>query len=217
MAKDYLRAEITRQLVPLLSDAGFTRAQPKVFLRRHGDLVHVLSFAGSWSGGQTLTLSFAAALLCDPFFQLHSLQVGHAHQRGPEEPYVPWEGRTEASAAAAIASAAGVVRDTALPWLDGVRDLRGYVFVYLANPDNGIGDLALAVAMARAGEHNRPWWICERLSPRVPDGSDYEKARRERALELQAALERGNVQGLLDHWRDQALAGSKLGDLPDRA
>ena len=217
MAKDFLRGEVTRQLAPVLSDSGFTRAQPKLFLRRHGDLLHVLSLTGSWSGGQSFTLTFAAALLCDPFFQLHSLKVGHAHQRGPEEPCVPWEGRTEASAAAAITSATGVVRDIALPWFERTRDLPGYVFAYLANPNNGVDDLSLAVAMARAGECDRPWWICERLSPRVSDGNEHEMARRERALELQAAISRDSVQSLLDHWRDQAISGAKLAGLADRA
>lgn len=215
-SKDYLRAEITQQLAPALAAAGFTRHQPKTFLRRHGDLVHVLAFSGSWSGGATFTLTHSVTLLCDPFADLHGLRVGHAHQRGAEEPYVPWAGPTPETAQAAIASASKVVHEVALPWLARVRDLPGFVLAYVANPNNGLDDFSLAVALARAGEEHRPWWSCERLSPQVPDGSDHEKSRRERALELQSALASGRAQALLDHWRDERIATLKLGLLPDQ-
>ena len=218
MAKDFLRAEITRQLVPLMTDAGFSRIQPKTFHRRHGDLLHSLSFHGSWSGGATFTMCRTVSLLCNPFCDPNTLEVGDAHQRADDdEPYVPWQGRTAEEADAAIASAAGVVREIALPWFDRVRDLPGYVFAYVANPNNHINDLCLAIALARGGEHNRPWWTCERLSPKLQEASDYEQARRERALELQSALDTGRTHALLDAWRDQSLEKFKLAGLPDHA
>lgn len=218
MTTDFLRAEITRQIVPLMTAAGFTRSQPKTFHRRHGDLLQTLSFHGSWSGGATFTMCRSVNLLCDPFFQPTTITVGEGHQRAErDDPYVPWQGRTAEEAEAAIASAARVARDIALPWFERVRDLPNFVMAYVGNPNTGINDLDLAIALARGGEPFRAWWICERLSPKLPDASDREQARRERALDLQSALDRGQVEALLDAWRDEALEKFKLTGLPDRA
>jgi hypothetical protein len=218
MATDFLRAEITRQFVPMMTAAGFTRSQPKTFHRRRGDLLQTLSFHGSWSGGATFTMCRSVSLLCNPFFQPHTITVGEGHQRAnDDDPYVPWQGRTEEEARAAIASAARLARRIALPWFERVCDLPNFVMAYVGNPNTGINDLELAIALARGGEPHRAWWICEHLAPKLPDASDYEQARRDRALDLQSALDGGQAGALLDAWRDGVLEKFKLTGLPDAA
>ena len=41
---DYLRPAITRELAPVLKQAGFTRSKPAHFLRADGDILHSIAF-----------------------------------------------------------------------------------------------------------------------------------------------------------------------------
>lgn len=67
---DYLRPAITRELAPVLKQAGFTRSKPAHFLRADGDILHSIALIRSRYGGDNLMLAYRIGLLCDPLLDI---------------------------------------------------------------------------------------------------------------------------------------------------
>jgi hypothetical protein len=212
MARDHLRAEITRQLVPLLKSAGFQRAQPKHFLSVSGDLVRHVGFQLSQWGGQSFYVHLYVNTVLNPLGSLHGYRVGRRLQAGNDGN--PWQASTEASAREAVSSVASTLSGGQLSWLEGVRTLRDFVYEYVSNPQTTADDFDLALVLARAGETNRPWWSAERLcQPKPqPDEGEYQQELRARARVFQAAIKSGTTPSLLSSWREEYIAANKLGE-----
>ena len=150
----------------------------------------------------------------NPLGELHGYRVGRRLQGEPNSGAV-WEGATEDSASAGIASAVRVLESGQLSWLISVSGLRDFVFEYIANPETSADDFDLAVCFARAGETNRAWWSAEKIvrSPVDPDAGDYSRDLRQRAKELQRAIDGGQTSKLLESWRSEYIARNKLSAL----
>ena len=73
---DYLRPAITRELVPVLKQAGFTRSKPAHFLRADGDILHSIALIRSRYGGDNLMLAYRIGLLCDPLLDIDNQPAG---------------------------------------------------------------------------------------------------------------------------------------------
>ena len=214
MARDNLRVEITKQLAPVLERVGFVRVQPKHFMSVSGDIVRHLGFQLSQWGGKSFYIHLYANTLLNPLGELHGYRVGRRLQGEPNSGAV-WEGATEDSASAGIASAVRVLESGQLSWLISVSGLRDFVFEYIANPETSADDFDLAVCFARAGETNRAWWSAEKIvrSPVDPDAGDYSRDLRQRAKELQRAIDGGQTSKLLESWRSEYIARNKLSAL----
>lgn len=197
---DYLRPAITRELVPVLKQAGFTRSKPAHFLRADGDILHSIALIRSRYGGDNLMLAYRIGLLCDPLLDIDNQPAGLGdiiQNRG-------WYAATEKDTQQSLAT----IRDDCiahiLPWLAAHNSIPAYL---AAQPDpkqrSNADDLAYSIARLCDGEDPA---IIRRDCAHLADPTHYweitthETVLMQHALALVAVIDAGGWQPLLARW-----------------
>ena len=197
---DYLRPAISRELAPVLKQAGFTRCKPAHFLRADGDILHSITLLRSRYGSGDLMLAYRFGLLCDPLLDTGSQPAG----LGDIIQHHDWRTATETDARQSLAAICDYCTTHVLPWLAAHDSVTAYLAAQ-RNPRQRDNAADLACNIARLLDGGDPAAVrddCARLAAPAnywqPEAHEHAIMRHARALA--AAINAADWQPLLAQW-----------------
>lgn len=201
MASDFINRAITSQLKPVLTEDGFFRRSPKVFVRIRNDLVDVMSFQVSQYGSKLFYVHHFCNLLPNPDWEsaTSSYRVG-SRLNGGESSRSNWIGDTEANARRAMHDVVDTFKSTIRPWFEQIPDTRNWIVEYIGSARSTLQSFEIAVALCLIGKEDRAWWVIGDLIDSATDAQNKKLFK-----SFQEAIDDGSYQTLLRQWRDDAI------------
>jgi len=208
ITKADVRKLLKRLLLPELTARGFTaRKDGFGWFRVRNEFIDVISVQVG-RGPDSLYLHYFVNLVANPVADsLHGYRVGHRLDRHPESGAI-WVADSEEELSMIIASVWSAVEACALPFVDGITDLRDYVVEIVSDVNERPFDFDLMVALAGLGKFNKVYWMCQGALDRLPrdiEGGELGELR-DATVKLRQAVEAEETGELLREWRRIRLA-----------
>ena len=203
ITKADVRKLLRRLLLPEVTARGFVaRKDGFGWFRVRGEFVDVFSVQVGRSASSLYLHYFVNLVANSVADSLHGYRVGHRLDRHPGTGTI-WVADSEEELDRIVVSIWDAVETYAIPFLDGIRDLRDYVIEIVCDVNERPFEFDLMLALAGLGKTNKVYWMCQSTLEHLSNGAEGGEldALRDATVKLREAVQGGEIGELLRGWR----------------